>query len=277
MRIRRPDLVPDPALSRADMEAMQHEIAREAVFEDDFAFDLETLTNPLAATSTSSGGGSGNGSDGNPDTGPTTQPVVAGVDQSFLLNSEPERALSAIVVMQGGEVLERVFAVTPLKIPYVPGLLSFREGGPILEAVENVTTDPDVFLFDGSGRIHFREAGIATHMGVVLDVPSVGVAKSLLCGEATGDLENLAAGTRVPIEANARVETDPGTLLGYAVQTKQYDSPNRYVNPLYVSPGHRVGPETAADLALALSRGYKLPEPVRLADSYADEAKGELD
>ncbi len=279
IRIHRPDLVPDPALSRADMEAMQHEIAREAVFEDDFAFDLEALTNPLAATSASSGsgGGSGNGSGSSRDTGSTTQPVVAGVDQSFLLDSEPERALSAIVVMQGGEVLERVFAVTPLEIPYVPGLLSFREGGPILEAVGELTTDPDVFLFDGSGRIHFREAGIATHMGVVLDVPSVGVAKSLLCGEATDDIENLPAGTRVPIEANARVETDPGTLLGYAVQTKQYDSPNRYVNPLYVSPGHRVGPETAADLALALSTGYKLPEPVRLADGYADEAKGELD
>ncbi|USZ72733.1 endonuclease V [Natronosalvus halobius] len=280
-RIHRPDLVPDPALSRADMEAMQHEIAREAVFEDDFAFDLEALTNPLAATSTSSVGGSDSESesecDGNRDTESITQPIVAGVDQSFLLDSEPERALSAIVVTQGEEVLERVFAVTPLEIPYVPGLLSFREGGPILEAVETLTTDPDVFLFDGSGRIHFREAGIATHMGVVLDAPSVGVAKSLLCGEATGDLENLAAGTRVPIESNARVETDPGTLLGYAVQTKQYDSPNRYVNPLYVSPGHRVGPESAADLALALSTGYKLPEPVRLADSYADEAKGELD
>ncbi|MFC7215636.1 endonuclease V [Saliphagus sp. GCM10025334] len=274
-RIHRPDLVPDPALSRADMEAMQHEIARKALFEDDFAFDLKTLTNPLAATSSGSGGGSASGS--GRDTRTTTQPVVAGVDQSFLLDSEPERALSAIVVTQGEEVLERVFAVTPLEIPYVPGLLSFREGGPILEAVETLTTDPDVFLFDGSGRIHFREAGIATHMGVVLDVPSVGVAKSLLCGEATGDLEDLPAGTRVPIEANARVETDPGTLLGYAVQTKQYDSPNRYINPLYVSPGHRVGPETAADLALALASGYKLPEPVRLADSYADEAKSELD
>ncbi len=259
----RPDLAPDATLSREEMETLQREIADVAVFEDDDPpLEPEALSNPLAATATG----------GEP-------PIVAGVDQSFLLDGENEhddRALSAVVAMQAGEVIERVFAVTPLEIPYIPGLLSFREGRPILDALEELSVEPDLYLFDGSGRIHFRQAGIATHMGVVRDVPSIGVAKSLLCGVPRDDTENLPAGTTVPIEANERVDAPEGTLLGYAVQTKQYESSSRYVNPLYVSSGHRVGPETAADAVLALSEGYKLPEPVRLADSYATEAKGEF-
>ena len=242
------------------MESLQTEIAEAAVFADAIEIEPAHLTDPLAATAS--------GDD---------RPVVAGVDQSFLLDDE--RAVSAVVAMRaagdGWEVIERVHAVTPLEIPYIPGLLSFREGGAILDAVETLSVEPDLYLFDGSGRIHFRQAGIATHVGVVIDRPSVGVAKSLLCGTPVGTTEGLAAGERVGIEANRRVDAPDGTLLGYAVQTKQYDSPNRYVNPLYVSPGHRVGPETAADVALALSTGYKLPEPIRLADAYADEAKTE--
>ncbi|TYL39246.1 endonuclease V [Natronococcus pandeyae] len=258
MNASRPDLVPDASLERDDMEALQREIAAAAAFEDDLEFDPAVLGDPLAASSSAD-----------------DPPIVAGVDQSFLTNDagDQDRALSAVVAMQGGEVIERVHAVTPLEIPYIPGLLSFREGAPILDALEELSVDPDLCLFDGSGRIHFRQAGIATHMGVVLDVPSIGVAKSLLCGSPREDVENLPEGRRVGIEANSRVDVADGTLLGYAVQTRQYDSPNRYINPLYVSPGHRVGPETAADVALALSTSYKLPEPVRLADSYADEAK----
>ncbi|GAB7020138.1 endonuclease V [Halostagnicola bangensis] len=271
-QLSRPDLLPDASLSTEDMESLQREIASSAVFEDDIdigsapggetetgggsEFDPAMLSNPLQAASSD-----------------TEPPIVAGVDQSFLLENEPERALSAVVAMQGGEVIERVHAVTPLEIPYIPGLLAFREGAPILDAIEELSVEPDLFLFDGSGRIHFRQAGIATHIGVLLDAPAIGVAKSLLCGEPADDLENLPAGTRVPIESNSRVDVADGTLLGYAVQTKQYESSSRYVNPLYVSPGHRVGPETAADVVLELSSGYKLPEPVRLADSYADEAK----
>ncbi|OLZ40752.1 endonuclease V [Natrinema saccharevitans] len=258
----RPDLAPDGSLSRAEMESLQREIAAVATFEDDFSFDHTVLSNPLEAAASGD-----------------EQPVVVGVDQSFLTNAEGEqdRALSAVVATRGGEVIERVHAVTPLEIPYIPGLLSFREGRPILAALEELAVEPDLLLFDGSGRIHFRQAGIATHMGVVRDVPSIGVAKSLLCGTPRADTDDLPEGATIGIESNSRVDAPDGTLLGYAVQTRQYDSPNRYINPLYVSPGHRVGPETAADVALALTTSYKLPEPVRLADNYADEAKGEID
>jgi deoxyribonuclease V len=259
----RPDLVPDASLDRAQMEALQREIAAAAIFEDDLEFDPAVLGDPLAAASASA----------------DEPPIVAGVDQSFLTNDagDQDRALSAVVAMQGGEVVERVHAVTPLESPYIPGLLSFREGAPILDALEELSVDPDLLLFDGSGRIHFRQAGIATHIGVVLEAPSIGVAKSLLCGTPREETENLSEGTRVAIEADSRVDAPDGTLLGYAVQTRQYESPNRYINPLYVSPGHRVGPETAADVALALSSSYKLPDPVRLADNYADEAKRGLE
>ena len=236
------------------METLQRRVADAARFDDDFEFD------PAAVTV---GGDASLIGD---------RPLVAGVDQAFL----DDRAVSAIVALRGREVIERTYAATSLSIPYIPGLLSFREGGPIVEAFESLDTEPDLVLFDGSGRIHFREAGIATHMGVVLDVPSVGVAKSLLCGRPRSSTDGLPEGARVAIEADDRVEAPDGTLLGYAVQTRQYESSARHVNPVYVSPGHRIGPESAADHTETLCAGYKLPEPVRLADRYADEAKADL-
>ena len=272
----RPEFLPDPALSREEMEALQRGIAAAATFEDDVDFDLDDVG--LSSTidvgsddeqtqiSTSQGGAT-----------PTDAPVVAGVDQAFL----DEQALSAVVAVQDGEVVERVHALAPLSIPYIPGLLSFREGGPIVAAFEELSVEPDVVLFDGSGRIHFRQAGIATHLGVVFDVPSVGVAKSLLCGRPRSPVEGLDEGATVAIEADGRVEPvdDAGgseaTVIGYAVQTRQYPS-SRRVNPLYVSAGHRVSAESAASLVLALAAGYKLPEPVRLADRYVGEVRERL-
>jgi len=249
----RPDrerFVPDPSLSRTAMEDLQREIARLARFEDDLPFDPGRV-------------GTANG------------PLVAGVDQAFLTDADPERAISAVVVLRGEAVVERVHAVTPLSIPYTPGLLSFREGGPILAALRELETDPDCLLFDGSGRIHFREAGLATHIGVLLDRPSVGVAKSLLCGEPRGSVEALPEGARVPVAADGRMEAEPGTVVGYAYQSRQYPDSTR-INPLYVSPGHRVSAETAVELVERCGGDYKLPEPTRLADAHAEEVKREL-
>ncbi|MFB6179886.1 MAG: endonuclease V [Halorientalis sp.] len=257
----RPEFVPDASLSRSEMEALQRDIAEQAVFTDDFSFDAsavcperESGQQPLGATS---------GRD-------TDAPIVVGVDQAFL---DDDRAVSALVAMQNGDVIERVHAVAPTEIPYIPGLLSFREGSAILAGFRELSVEPDLAFFDGSGRIHYREAGLATHIGVTLDLPSVGVAKSLLCGDPVTSTDGLATGARVPIESNGKVTAPDGTVIGYAVQTRQYDSPNRHINPLLVSPGHRVSAETAADLVSECAAGYKLPEPTRLADQYADEAK----
>lgn len=239
-RIEHPEYRPDPSLGREEMEQLQRDLAKEAVFEDDFAFDpsLEDV-------------------------------VVAGVDQAFL----DDKAVSGIVLYKNGKVIERAHAVVDLDIPYIPGLLAFREGEAILSAYEELETEPDLMVVDGSGRIHFREAGIATHMGVMLDVPTVGVAKNLLCGRLQEPLDReLARGERIAVESDDSVTAPDGTIIGYAFQSKQY-SGARTVNPLYVSPGHRVSAETAVDLVEKLHNGYKLPEPTRLADSYVAEVK----
>jgi deoxyribonuclease V len=247
----RPEFVPDASQSRGEMEALQREVAAVATFDDDFGVDPVSVS---VGHDTSLAG---------------ERPLVAGVDQAFL---DDDRAVSAVVCLRGGEVIERAHAVTDLSIPYVPGLLSFREGGPILDAFAALEATPDLVVFDGSGRIHFRQAGLATHLGVVLDVPSVGVAKSLLCGRVEGDVDGRPAGWRAPVVADDRVEAPDGTVLGYAYQSRQYDS-NPVINPLYISPGHRVSAETTVGLVGRLCAGYKLPEPTRLADAYADECK----
>ena len=253
----RPAFVPDPDATREEMAALQREVAAAATWTDDFGFSVE-------AVGVKGDDRSRSATDADP-------PLVAGVDQAFL----DDRAVSVAVVSRGGEVVERAHAVTDLAIPYIPGLLAFREGGPILAALADLDCDPDLAVFDGSGRIHFRQAGLATHVGATLDVPSVGVAKGLLCGTPGEDVDGRPEGWRTPIRADADVETaDAGTAIGHAFQSRQYDSDPR-INPLYVSPGHRVGVGTATDLVERLCEGYKLPAPTRRADAYAEEIKQE--
>lgn len=237
----RPELVPDGSMDRDRMRELQVEIARTAEFSDDPSLDPQASETLL----------------------------VAGIDQAFL----DGQAVSAVTVRQGGETIESVHAVTPLTVPYIPGYLAFREGRPILAALGELEVEPDLLLFDGSGRIHYRQAGLATHLGVVMDVPSIGVAKRLLCGSPTSPLDGLSEGTTVAIEADEEVEAPAGTLLGYAVQTRQFGNSGRHINPVIVSPGHRTSAERAASLALAYCDGYKLPEPIRLADSLAASVK----
>jgi deoxyribonuclease V len=237
---------PDGSLSREAMETMQHDIAETAVFADD--------------------------ADVTPDDVRSGDALVAGVDQAFL---DGERAVSAVVVLRRGEVVARASAVTPLSIPYVPGLLAFREGEPILAALESLDVDPDLLVVDGSGRIHFREAGLATHVGVCFDVPAVGVAKNLLCGTPRAPVDARKEGARVPIEADDSMTAPDGEVVGHAYQSRQYPN-STTVNPLYVSPGHRLSAATAVEFVAATGGEYKLPRPTRLADAYADELKTDL-
>ncbi|PSP77415.1 endonuclease V [Halobacteriales archaeon QS_4_69_225] len=231
---------PDGSRSREEMEATQHDVAAAATFADD------ADVGPAAVRS--------------------GEAVVAGVDQAFL----DERVVSAVVALRGDEVIARASAVTPLSIPYIPGLLTFREGEPMLAALENLDVEPDVLVLDGSGRIHYREAGIATHVGVCFDVPAVGVAKSLLCGRPREPVDALSEGARVPIETDDSMTAPDGEVVGYAYQSRQYPN-STTINPLYVSPGHRLSAATAVDVVAATGGEYKLPRPTRLADAYADE------
>lgn len=239
MEIDRPRLLPDPGLSRAEMESLQREVAECALFRDDLSIGDESAIETAA---------------------------VAGVDQAF----DGDTAVSAAVLVRDGEVLERTIARVETGVPYVPGLLSFREAPAALAALCALDRDPAAVLVDGSGRIHPREAGLATHLGVALGIPTVGVAKGLLCGTPERALDSpVPAGTRVPIAADDSVTAPDGTTIGHAVQTKQFDSEQRHVNPVYASPGHRVSAATAAEVVERTATGYKLPEPVRLADRHA--------
>ncbi len=260
----RPKFVPKPGRSHEQMVSQQHAIAAEAEFEDRLEIDPQRLS--VTETDHRQSRLTNEAAD-------QPAPIIAGVDQAFV----EDRAISGIVALQDGKVIERTYAVTELSIPYIPGLLAFREGEAIVEAFRRLECEPDLALFDGSGRIHYRQAGLATHMGVVFELPAVGVAKRLLCGEPREALADRPAGWRTPIESTDRIPCPPGTTIGYAYQSRQYDSPNRHINPLYVSPGHRVSAETALEAVAAVGGGYKLPEPTRLADQYVGECKRRLD
>jgi len=259
MDVVRPEFLPDASLDREAMESMQRDIANAASFADDGVPDPGDF---VIAGSVEEHG------EYDPDGGP----VVVGVDQAFVGD---EAAVSATVAVQDGRIVEQSAGREPQEFPYIPGLLAFREAPAIVDALESLQTPADILVLDGSGRIHYRQAGIATHVGLLVDVPAIGVAKRLLCGHPESSLDDpLAEGTRVAIRADDEVDAPNGTRIGYAFQSRQYPNPERrHVNPLFVSPGHRISAETAVDVVEATCAGYKLPEPTRLADKRADELK----
>ncbi|MCC2547623.1 deoxyribonuclease V [Hymenobacter sp. BT175] len=191
-----------------------------------------------------------------------TEPAfIAGCDSSF---PTPETILSVFVLLRYPtlEVVEKVWHAGPVEFPYVPGFLSFREAPNLLLAYEKLRQKPDVIMVDGHGIAHPRRMGIAAHLGVLLDRPTFGVAKQKLTGVYTEP--EITKGSISPL-------TDKqGDLLGQVIRSKDK------VNPLFVSPGHRCDQETATRLTMACLRGYKLPEPTRLADHWAEEFKEEL-
>jgi deoxyribonuclease V len=178
--------------------------------------------------------------------------LVAGVDVSV----KDDVSRSAVVVLRYPEldVIETVTADRPTIFPYVPGLLSFREGAVILDALRRLESAPDVFVFDGQGLIHPRRIGIACHIGLFLDAPAVGCAKSLLTGRHA----------EVPAEKGSWTPVvDRGETLGVALRTRTN------VKPVYVSVGHRATLETARELVLRCATRYRLPEPTRAAHDAA--------
>lgn len=142
---------------------------------------------------------------------------------------------------------------------YVPGYLGFREAPALAAAWGELAERPDLLFVDGQGRAHPRRCGIATHLGVVLDVPAIGVAKSLLCGTVEGAL-GAEPGATAPL-------IDRGEQVGAALRTRAG------ANPVYVSIGHRVSLETAVAWVLRLSEGRRLPLPIRLAHDAANAAR----
>ncbi|MGH2354486.1 MAG: deoxyribonuclease V [Chloroflexota bacterium] len=175
---------------------------------------------------------------------------VAGIDVGFPGSGDVARAAVAVLSYPDLELLETARAELPVTFPYVPGLLSFREAPAILAAYERLHTEPDLLIFDGQGIAHRRRFGIAAHVGLWLDKPSIGSAKSILVGRH-GPLGHEAGSTAELV--------DRGEVVGLAVRTR------RGVTPVYVSIGHRIDLPAAARFVLGCCRRYRLPEPQRQA------------
>jgi deoxyribonuclease V len=183
---------------------------------------------------------------------PLSRPLrlVAGADVAF--SPDEKRCLAGVVVydLQKQEVVEQVLAWRLVRFPYVPGLLSFREAPAVLAAVRKLHIVPDLFLLDAQGLAHPRRFGLACHVGLLIDVPTAGCAKSRLCGEHRDPAST--AGSAAPL-------IHRGEAVGAVLRTCAG------VKPVYVSVGHRVTLADAIRAVLACVTRYRLPEPTRLA------------
>ncbi|UCE27168.1 MAG: deoxyribonuclease V [Candidatus Coatesbacteria bacterium] len=176
--------------------------------------------------------------------------VVAGADVSY--SKKLGLAVAVVVLCRAGDTqtLAEDSAAQPTIFPYIPGLLSFREAPVILEALERFAGEFDLLLVDGHGVAHPRRLGLASHLGVLLDVPTVGCAKSRLVGEYEEPLRE--RGARMPL-------ADSGERIGTVLRTRTG------VKPVFVSVGHRVSLDYAEEIILATAAPYRLPEPLRRA------------
>jgi deoxyribonuclease V len=182
---------------------------------------------------------------------------VAGVDIAYL----EETSVAAVAVLDASTLSQVEIQVAHVKtrFPYIPTLLSFREIPPAYSAIKKLHSKPDVFMVDGQGFAHPYGLGFASHLGLILEKPTIGVAKSLLCGEA---------------EQNVKEEWAPikykGKVIGAEVVTKQG------TKPVYVSVGHRASLKRSIEIVLKCTGKYKLPEPTRRAHIAAGEEKRKL-
>lgn len=179
---------------------------------------------------------------------------VAGVDVGFEEEGSVTCAAVAVLSFPELELEDSALAREATRFPYVPGLLSFREAPAVLAAFTRLRLAPDLLLYDGQGIAHPRRLGIASHVGVLLDLPSIGVAKTRLIGEY-GPVP-ASKGSWTPL-------TDAGEVIGAVVRTRAD------VKPLFVSIGHRISLETAVHYVLACVTRYRLPQTTRWAHRLA--------
>ena len=185
--------------------------------------------------------------------------LIAGVDISGVNKDGISCGAVVVLCYPSMVVVERRTVLMKIEFPYVPGLLSFREIPLILAVCRQLSTTPDLFIADAQGIAHPRRLGLASHLGLVLGVPTIGCAKSILCGKH-GDLGD-DPGDCVSL-------VDGAEVVGSALRTK------RRVKPVYVSIGHRIDLDEACRWVLACCRGYRLPEPTRLAHQLASGVGG---
>lgn len=183
---------------------------------------------------------------------------IAGVDMA--INEENGMARAAVVLLTypALEVVERHVYEEPVRMPYIPGLLSFRETPSILGAFALLKQQPELVMVDGQGIAHPRRLGIASHLGLWLELPTIGCAKSILRGEYDTAALGEEVGSWVPL-------IDKKEVIGAALRTRAR------TNPMFISLGHRISLETSLRYVLACCKGYRLPEPTRLADKLSKD------
>ncbi len=176
---------------------------------------------------------------------------------------DPEKMLfgACVVLSSNLELIEHASYKHCQEFPYVPGLLAFREAPSLIQAYERLKCKPDLIMVDGQGICHPRGLGIASHIGVLLDLPTIGVAKSILIGKPQAHL-GLKAGSRAPLSWK-------GNVVGMLLRTKNN------CRPLIISTGHKISLETSVELVLHALKGYRLPEPTRHAHLAANEVRME--
>ena len=184
---------------------------------------------------------------------------IAAVDAAFA----GERIIGAACLYRYPEIslVEETHAEMRNLFPYVPGLLTFREGPVITKVIGQLTINPDVILFDGQGIAHPISMGIASHMGVILDLPAIGCAKSRLIGDYKEP--KLRRGSWSPLLYN-------DTVVGAVLRTRDN------VKPIFVSPGHRIDLKSSIDIVLTCISKYRIPEPLRRADFLSKRIKREI-
>lgn len=181
---------------------------------------------------------------------PTTPKLIAGVDVAFK-DDRAIGAIAALVSLPELKVIEYVRKVARISYPYIPGLLTFREGPVLEKCFRAIKFEPDVIIFDGQGIAHPRNMGIATHMGILLDKPTIGCAKTHLFGDYV-EPKNLRGSFSYILDKQKK-------RLGAVLRTKDN------IRPLYVSPGYKMDIESSIRIISMCTKKYRLPEPIRIA------------
>ena len=186
---------------------------------------------------------------------------ICGTDVSYEKRTDMLFAAAVILTCPELEVVEEQTAVMESTFPYVPGLLSFREVPALIKAFDKVKNIPDVVICDGHGIAHPREFGLACHLGVILDLPAIGSAKTILCGEYNEPGKERGSYSEIIYK---------GKNTGIALRTR------RNVNPVFVSQGYKIGLDLAREIILTCSPKFRIPEPVRKAHTLVNTVRKEF-
>lgn len=184
--------------------------------------------------------------------------LIAAMDVAYDKRSNMAFAAAVLYSFPELVLIAKTFVKRTIDFPYIPGLLSFRELPPLLDALENLKIKPDIILVDGQGICHPRGLGLASHMGVVTGIATIGAAKSRLCGDYREPPKTKGSFTQLYLN---------GVQVGIVLRTRDN------VKPLYVSPGHMCDIDCAIQVVLACCNKYRIPEPQRMAHSYAEALK----